>query len=209
MSAAKGSLTDLTRRLCEKAPEYLDLITAATEEEFDNALIPLLAKAVEHMETNSKNFRRDDENGLTASFIGKLSNIGLIVTPEANSNGHVDITIEGYLCVPVQKRLGEAKLWKGYKYHVAGLKQLLGYMTGRESTGILLSYVRKQRIEQLVKTLRVDMDKNLPLNQAGKCTDHTLHWSFSSHHRHTSGRNLKISHIACNMYIAETQASRA
>ncbi len=194
-----ASLFDLMHRLEQQEPEYLTLATASTDDEFDAALIPLLARAIDHLESNSKNYLSLGETGLTAALAGSLSGFGLRVTQETNSNGHVDVTITGYLCRPAQKRLGEAKLYDGYHYHVGGLEQLLGYMTGR-SSGYLLNYVRKKDVAGLIKKLRAQLDKNQPLAQTGSCASHELKWSFSSLHNHTSGEQVKVSHIGFNMF---------
>jgi len=199
-----ANLAELTAWLEKHDPDYLNLITAATDEEFDVALIPFFQKAIDHMESNSKNFRLLGETGLTAAFVGCINGFGLLATQETNSNGHVDVIITGYLCTPKQKRLGEAKLYDGYVYHVGGLKQLLGYMTGRAS-GYLLNYVRKKNIVTHVKTLRDEMDVKLPCQQSGSCTDHKLMWSFCSVHNHSSGEQVKVSHIGFNLF-AETSA---
>ena len=194
-----ANLQELVQRLEQQAPEYLTLVTASTDDEFDAALIPLLAKAVDHLESNSKNYKNLGETGLTAVFVSSLSGFGLRVTQETNSNGHVDVTITGYLCRPEQKRLGEAKLYDGYAYHIDGLKQLLGYMTGRAS-GYLLNYVRKKNIAILTNKLRAEMNENLPCAQSGSCTNYDLRWSFSSCHHHTSGEQVKVSHISFNIF---------
>jgi hypothetical protein len=194
-----GNLADVTAWLEKYEPDYLNLVTATTEDEFDAALIPLLAKTIDHLESNSKNFKDLGETGLTAAFAGRLSGFGLRVTQETNSNGHVDVTITGYLSSPEQKRLGEAKLYDGYAYHIGGLEQLLGYMTGRAG-GYLLNYVRKKKIANLVKKLREEMDKKLPFQQSGACADHKLKWSFSSLHDHSSGAQVKVSHIGFNIF---------
>lgn len=194
-----ANLFDLVKRLEFQEPAYLALATASTDEEFDEALIPLLAKAVDLLESNSKNFLDLGETGLTAAVAGSLSGFGLNVTQETSSNGHVDITITGYLCSPEQKRLGEAKLYKGYTYHVGGLQQLLGYMTGRAS-GYVLNYVRKKNIAVLIQGLRKEMDEKRPLQQADTCADHDLRWSFSTAHNHVSGEQVRVSHISFNMF---------
>src|SRR5688572_22181054 len=100
------NLSELTAWLEKNEPDYLDLVTAQTEDEFDAALIPLLARTVDHLESNSTNFRGLGETGLTAALVGCLSGFGLRVTQETHSNGHVDVTITGYLSNPEQKRLG-------------------------------------------------------------------------------------------------------
>jgi len=194
-----ANLLELVQRLEQHEPEYLTLATASTDDEFDAALIPLLAKAVDHLESNSKNYIDLGETGLTAAFVASLSGFGLRVTQETNSNGHVDVTISGYLCRPEQKRLGEAKLYRGYVHHIGGLEQLLGYMTGRAS-GYLLNYVRKKNVATLIKELREEMDQKRPLDQTGICANHELKWSFSSLHNHSSGEQVKVSHISFNIF---------
>ncbi len=194
-----ANFSELIAWMEKNEPDYLNLVTAETEDEFDAALVPLLTKTVNHLESNSKNFRDLGETGLTAVFVGSLSGFGLRVTQETNSNGHVDLTITGYLSSPEQKRLGEAKLYDGYAYHIGGLEQLLGYMTGRAS-GYLLNYVRKENIAKLVKKLREEMDNKLPSRQSGACSDYSLKWSFCSQHTHNSGEQVKVTHIGFNMF---------
>ena len=154
------------------------------------------------LETNKKNFRTLDEEGLSGTLAVALSTPGLTVTQETNSNGHVDITIEADHCLPTRKKLGEAKIYDGPAYHLAGLNQLLGrYTTGREGRGLLIVYVRKRDISILVKKLRDKMDKEFPHKQKGKTKDHVLKWSFISTHHHACGDDLQVSHIGCNLYM--------
>jgi hypothetical protein len=89
-----ASVFELVERLQRKAPEYLDLLTAETDEEFETAFDAILEKAIIHLETNKKNYKLLDEEGFSAALAGALSIPGLTVTQETNSNGHVDITIE-------------------------------------------------------------------------------------------------------------------
>src|SRR3984893_7746551 len=174
MILGKNSAAEYFERLKRKAPEYLDLLTAETEDEFETAFTALLEKAVSYLETNKKNFAKLDEDGLSAALRGWLSIPGLTVTQETNSNGHVDLTIEADHCTPIRRKLGEAKIYDGPVYHFKGLEQLLGrYTTGREGRGLLIVYFRKQNIAGLVKKLREKMDADLPCQQQGKTVDHT------------------------------------
>jgi hypothetical protein len=135
---------------------------------------------------------------------------GLTVLREAHSNGHVDLTIEALYCVPMRKKLGEAKIYDGPEKHIKGLEQLLTrYTTGREGRGILIEYFRKKDIEGLVKKIRERMDADLPLGQLSATRDHLLKWSFLSTHAHSSGSNLEVGHVGCNLFAdAADQASR-
>jgi hypothetical protein len=102
----------------------------------------------------------------------------------------------------MRRKLGEAKIYSGPAYHEKGLRQLIDrYSTGRESRGLLLNYVRKSDIAEVIKTLRQSLDTNLPLRQKGPTQDHKLKWSFSSVHGHSSGEDLAVDHVGCNLYV--------
>src|SRR5208283_2941966 len=126
MSVPPGTLADYVDRLSRRAPEYLDLVSAQTEQEFETVFIGLLEKAVAGIEKNKGHFNGLDEEALTAVLVLALTMPGLTVTQEAHSNGHVDLTIEADHCVPMRRKLGEAKIYKGPAYHVKGIGQLLG-----------------------------------------------------------------------------------
>jgi hypothetical protein len=187
--------------LKRKAPEYLDLFTAQTDVEFEKAFDALLERSVTGLETNRKNFADLDEEALSAVFALALSTPGLSVTQETNSNGQVDITITADHCVPLRKKLGEAKIWDGPEYHIKGLEQLLNrYTTGREGRGFVITYVKKKNIKVLLTKLRERMNTQRPCKQTGDTVDHTLKWSFISTHAHSCGEPLEVGHIGCNLY---------
>lgn len=192
------ALIDTVRR---KAPEYLDLLTARGEDDFEAAFAPMLEQALHRLEANSKNFASLDEEGLTATLALALSAPGLTITQETNSNGHVDLTIVADHCFPTRKKLGEAKIYDGPEKHFGGLEQLLSrYTTGREGRGLLITYVRKADIAGLLKKLRERMDTELPSQQQGAATDLPLKWSFLTGHSHACGEVLEVSHVGCNLF---------
>jgi hypothetical protein len=203
MISQADSALALVEQIRRKAPEYLDLLTARSDAEFERAFDALLGPVVSRMEENKKNYEKLDEVGLTAVFAASLSVPGLAVSQEKNSNGHVDVTIEADQCVPVRKKLGEAKIYDGPEYHFQGLLQLLGrYSTGREGRGLLIVYFRKKDVAGLVKKLRKRMNADRPCDQLGEVevTDHIYKWSFLSTHAHSSGENLQVSHVGCNLF---------
>jgi hypothetical protein len=205
MSKNTGTLDSLINHIRRKAPEYLDLFSAQSEAEFDAALDGLLERAVSHLEKNKANFQTLNEEGLTAVLVASLTIPGLTVTQETHSNGHVDVTIEADHCMPARRKLGEAKIYRGYSYHVSGLKQLLGrYTTGRESRGLLIVYFRKPEVRRFVAQLQQQMDMNRPMNQTAESKSHTLKWSFCTEHIHSSGESLEVEHIGCNLYIEDS-----
>lgn len=207
MANGDSSLFALVEIMKIRAPEYLDLMAAQSDAEFESAFDVLLEKALHHLESNSKNFAALDENGLTAVLAAALSVPGLTVCQEANSNGHVDITIHADHCFPMRKKLGEAKIYSGPEYHLQGLSQLLGrYTTGHETRGLVIAYVRQQNIKGLVDKIRARMDADLPQHQQGKTMDHPCKWSFLSRHLHSSGEVLEVGHASCNLHVANAPA---
>jgi hypothetical protein len=203
MTPDGDSLFDLFELMKKKAPEYIKLLTAQSEAEFDEAFDAMLEKAISRLEQNSKNFASLDEVGLSGCLAAALSMPGLSVSQEAHSNGHVDITIDADHCVPARRKLGEAKIYNGPEYHVQGLGQLLQrYTTGREERGLLIVYVRMKDISGLIKKIRQKMDVEHPCDQQGNTVDHTFKWSFLSRHAHSCGDVLDVSHVGCNLYSA-------
>jgi hypothetical protein len=145
MNQDKDSLAALVERYQNRKPEILDIISSESEEEFEKAFLALLEKAITHLEKNKKNFAPLGEVGLTGVLAGCFIGVGLIVTQETNSNGHVDLTIVADHCNPVITKLGEAKIFNYYARHISGLEQLLDrYLTGRESCSLLIEYVKKE-----------------------------------------------------------------
>jgi hypothetical protein len=202
MTTRNNSAAELIDRMKRKAPAYLDLITAESEDEFEAAFTTILETAVSHLERNNKNFATLGEVGLSGVIAGALMMPGFTVTQETNSNGHVDLTFEADHCTPARRKLGEAKIYSGPDYHIKGIGQLIGrYTTGRETSGLLISYVRMKNIKEITSKLRLAMDELLPENQVGLCENHTLKWSLVTKHTHSSGEVIAIGHIGCNLYV--------
>ena len=196
-----NSIAELFDRMRSKAPAYLDLFTAETDEQFEEAFTALLDGAVRHLEKNGKNFESLSETGLSAALAGILTMPGLRVTQETNSNGHVDLTIEAEHCTPARVKLGEAKIYASPSYHMKGVSQLLErYTTGRELPGLLINYVRQKDIKGITEKLRVALDKKRPENQVSACEDHKLKWSLTTKHKHRSGEVVSLYHVGCNLH---------
>lgn len=202
------SLLALMEKIQHKAPEYVALLTATTADEFELAFLPILESALHSLETNAKNFKDlEKEEGLTAALALALSIPGLTVSQEANSNGHVDITINADHCFPMRKKLGEAKVYDGPDWHIKGLNQLMErYTTGREGRGLMISFVKKADIAGLFKKLRTRMDNDLPHQQQKAASDLPLKWSFMTDHAHSCGEVLEVAHVGCNLFVDSLKA---
>ena len=201
MTPNGNSAFDLVEFLKVSAPEYLRLITAKSEADFDAALDVMLENAISGLEQNSKDFASLGETGLTACLVLALNRSGLSVTKESHCNGHVDLTIDIDHTFPKRRRLGEAKIYDGPAYHIQGLEQLLQrYTTGREGRGIMIVYVRKKNVSGIIRKIRETMDSELPCEQQGRTVDHAMRWAFLSKHAHSCGDVLDVSHVGCNLY---------
>lgn len=204
MSHGTGTLYDLTSQLRQQSPEHLDLFASLSDDEFQIAFDSLLGKALAGLEESKKGFQSLDEPTLSAVLRLAILVPGLSVALEQHSNGHTDLTFESYRLGIARRILGEAKIHDGPKYHIDGVGQLLGYMTGRELRGLMVVYMRKANGSVLMKKVRDTMDADKPANQQGITTSHPLKWAFDSNHLHTCGDNVRISHVACNLHVDGT-----
>ncbi len=202
-----GSAFELIDRIMSMNEGPIALITAQTDEEFERAFNKWLDRAVQDIQAKKKELNSLGEDGLSSVLAMALSSYPLVtVTRETSSSGHVDLTIEVGLGSRLRRMLGEAKIYNGYAYHRKGLQQLLGrYTTGGEGRGLLIEYVRKPDVKGVMVRLRQEMDKNLPCDQKGSATDHFIKWSFTSIHGHSSGEDLGVDHIGCNMHVSDEQ----
>ena len=159
MGNDQNSLLALVEYLKKHCPEMISILASQTDAEFDLGLEGVLEKAADYLEKNANHLMALGEETISAFLVAYLNMPGLRATQEAHSNGHVDITIEAEHASPLRRRLGEAKIYKGPKYHVDGLKQLLGrYMTGREGYGFIVEYVTRPKIKELVSKIRAHLD---------------------------------------------------
>jgi hypothetical protein len=186
------------------SPELRQLLDPnSTDEEFDEALEEHIGTAVEWLEENANALRADSEDSLSTTLAAKISIRKLVdATRETNSKGHVDITIK--VISTSRKRLGEAKIYDGYKYHVKGIKQLVErYSTGRERSGYMFCYVKNPNINAKIVALQSDCDGHLPCNQIGAATAHKARrkWAFETRHTHESGEELRVVHYGVNLHV--------
>lgn len=201
MSEGTSTLYELTDRIRQFSPEHLDVFASLSDDEFQTTFDALLGKALDGMEKNSKHFKGMEEPPLSAILKLAMSVPGLSVSQEEHSNGHADLTFTFYRFGIERHILGEAKIHDGPQYHIKGLTQLMGYMTGRELRGLMVVYMQKANGSQLMQKVRDTMDAEKPEQQQGPTQAHALKWAFNSHHLHPCGDSLQISHVACNLYV--------
>ncbi len=200
MSKQGNTLYALTNQIRQFSPHHLDVFASLTDDQFKLAFDSLLGKALEGMEKNKDHFQVLGEIALSGVLMLAMSMPGLSVTQEEHSNGHADLTFEFYCFGVARSILAEAKIYDGPQYHIDGLNQLLGYMTGREFSGLMVVYVKKANVAVLMQKVRATMDKSKPDAQKGKTKSHTLKWAFNSTHDHRCGAPVAIGHVACNLF---------
>ena len=178
-----------------------DLITAKTKVEFDLAFAAIVVESVQRLERDSKNLSVLSEDGLSTVFVGFVNGTrALIATREEFSNGHVDMTFRAPLSRPSREVLGEAKIFNYYQWHEEGLLQLITrYSTGREDRGLLLVYVKMKNIRKHMESLQTELNRLLPCDQTKPCEGHSTRWSFITTHKHSSGEELEVWHLGCNL----------
>jgi hypothetical protein len=201
MSLEGGTLFDLADQLRQQSPEHLDLFASLTDDQFQLAIDTLLNKAWSGLEEIKKGLQSLDEPTLSGVLRLAMLTPGLSVSLEQYSNGHADLTIESYRLGVARRILGEAKIHDGPRYHIDGVKQLLGYMTGRELRGLMVVYMRKANGSVLMKKIRDTMDDEKPADQQSLTTPHAIRWAFDSNHLHSCGDNIRVSHVACNLHV--------
>lgn len=159
---------------------------------------------INQFETGVQFYHDRDEHALAHQLVMCLQSGGIPTQNESFCNGHVDVTITH----PIRaawRELGECKIYRGPVHHIDGCDQLLRrYATGRLLQTFCLDFVQESRIAQKMKGIRDHMDRKLPLNQRSRSCDHRIRWAFTTVHAHSSGEEVAILHLGCNVHHAES-----
>ncbi|WP_437974304.1 hypothetical protein WMF11_38100 [Sorangium sp. So ce295] len=174
----------------------LALLRATTEGEFIEATEGAIDSALRTIESGAKLYSKLDERGLSLLLADFLNKSGYQATAERFVNGHVDVVIE-HAFGGRWKYLGECKIHDGYKYHIDGCEQVLGYCTGREQRAFCLDFFKGEGMYQKLAKLRKDMDTELPLVQAAPSAGHAIRGAFVTVHTHKSERGVELLHLGC------------
>jgi hypothetical protein len=193
-----ASLERYVRMLEAHNPNLLELLKADTETAFVKATEGALDRVIRTIEEGGVKYSALDERGLSTLLTDLLIMSGFQATAERNVNGHVDVVIE-HSFGGRWKYLGECKMYKGFKYHVEGCKQLLGYCVGRELRAFCLDFFGVSGMIDKLEKLRTRMDAERPLFQAARGTNHWIAGAFVTGHRHAIGRDIEVLHLGCSV----------
>lgn len=196
--AADSSLTRLVSVHEANNPNFWTDLQAQTEEEFIDAAESTIERAIRKIEEGAKQYSSLKEPGLSKLLADFLSMAGYQATAESSINGHVDVVIEHSFGRP-WKYLGECKMHRGFKYHVDGCKQLLGYCTGRELRAFCLDFFSVAGMYKKLAELRQQMDAERPLLQTEKSTNHRIKGAFLTSHTHDGGSAVELLHLGCSV----------
>jgi hypothetical protein len=192
---------NLEAYLMRFGPPQLRVILADSEAEFVDAVELSLESAIQHMEAGAQYNYNRGERALAHELVGCLGGGGLYAQNEAHSNGHVDITVVHWRHVG-WRMLGECKIYRYPAYHIGGCEQILGrYATGRLPRAFCLDFFQEEEIQQKMQGIRDQMDADMPLQQQGASQNHAIHWAFLTTHRHSSGEDVTILNLGCNVYF--------
>jgi len=188
----------------ERSAAYIDLELAQSEIEFQKAFEEILFNAIDRLERSKNNLNKLGEDGISDFLAASITIPDLLdASREQNSNGHADIIIQTIGLKPRRKIIGEAKIDTRPSHVIDGIKQLLGYATGRESMNLLLIYAKKKPVVKSISDIRKKMDDNKPYGQVKDTEDYLQEWCYMAEHMHSSGKPLKIHYIGCNMYLGK------
>ncbi len=158
-----------------------------------------IQNTLNHLETSKTTYNSLTEEGISNVICGMLSANGILVAvPEQFSNGRVDITITAPTVLSVHKftYLGEAKIWKGYRYAHSGFSQIKHYSTGRHLHASLWFYFKSQKIDASFASYLTD----LITNEGGSIKTQQTRYA-ESEHMHTGGSNIHLDHFALDLFI--------
>lgn len=129
------------------------------DESIYHTILDTIFKMGKGMEKCPSTYMNKDEEGLRDVLLLSLqSSNKLSATGETfNKKGKTDILIRhGNSNVFV----AECKIWRGERYHIDSIDQLLGYLTWRDSNSALIIFVNNKKISSVLKKIKESTSKH-------------------------------------------------
>lgn len=184
-------------------PPAIEVWAAATEDEFCAAVERAVESALMQLESGARRCGSMDELGLSWLLSELLTAASIPAVSEGYHNGHVDLTIKHPAGRPFLV-LGECKIYRGYKHHCAGCKQLLvRYSSGRSARTFCLDFFQRPKMYEKLQRLRDAFNASRPLEQIDDAADHAIKGAFVTLHKHFTAANVEVLHLGCNVYHPE------
>lgn len=184
-------MSSLIRMMEIKAPK--------SEEVFIRRLYKELDEIIISVERGRKERCEDEENRLSSEIVNCLKSAGYHSENDPMQGGHVDFLVE-----PEQNRTlkwyGEAKIWHGPKYLNDGITQLLSrYASGRQGYLGFVVYFKTDDMVGKMSEWSSHLTKQADVLSIEDSTS-TSKFSFCSTHKHSTGSQIKIQHLAVNVH---------
>lgn len=156
-----------------------------------------ILSVINDVEKSAKEYKDLGEDAISSIIATALNQtMGLVAQREANSRGHVDLTITAPTYAPEHtfQYLGEAKVWSTKQYCIDGFEQLMGYITGRHKNAFTIIYFRTQECDDQFKgyveeLLQKKGGSKISLQPRYALTGHT----------HSSTAQVEIDHFATHL----------
>ncbi len=177
----------------------MEINAPESEEIFIRRLYIELNEIISGLERNRKVRCKDEENRLSAEIVNCLTSVGYHSENDPMQGGHVDFLVE-----PKHKRTlkwyGEAKIWHGPKYLNDGITQLLSrYASGRQGYLGFVVYFKTDDMVGKMSEWSSHLTKQADVLSIEDSTS-TSKFSFCSTHKHSTGSQIKIQHLAVNVH---------
>lgn len=173
------------------------------EREKFNAILNLIDNSCRMFERTPQTFSKLEEEELRNVILSHLNSIfdGNAVGEAFSKKGKTDV----YL--PVNKGavfIAECKYWKGMKTLEGAVKQILGYLTWRNSFGVLILFSNRKNFSDVLSTI----DENIPtLKSYAKGKEKIAENHHKAHHYlpEDDKKQVELHYLIYNLYCKSTK----
>lgn len=186
------------------SPPAMKAWLSIDEADFCAAVEDAIHDVMVEIEAGAKLYKGLKEPALSLMLAQLLRQAMLPAVAEGYHNGHTDVMVSHPRKLPMAM-LGECKIYRGYKQHHDGCKQVLDrYSSGRASRAFCLEFFMVDGMYAKLANLRTEFDHQQPLGQIGVSADHRLKGAFLTLHKHFTAAQLELLHLGCNLFCLET-----
>jgi hypothetical protein len=163
-------------------------------------LVDFIEQYARQFEVAPETYAKMSEEELRNLIVGMMNTNypGQTTAETFNKLGKTDIRLrvdEGNVLI------AECKFWKGAKAYLEALAQLFGYLTWRESFGVLLTFCTRKDMSAAVAAANKALQEDGAF-VSGSLRD-VLASRFSTRHRHPqdAGRSIEIHHLFIDLSV--------
>lgn len=194
------------REIVINPPKQIATFQSRIRSEILNAIIDILIRGGRTFETTPETFTRLQEEDLRNLLISFLNgNFEIRAVGEAfNKLGKTDISLTfsgNNLFVT------ECKFWDGHKKYLDAIDQLFGYLTWRESIGVLVFFVQEKDFSAVIEKSK-EATQNHPSFLAGSLRTKDTSYFVSTHmFPEDSAKQIEVHHLLFHIPANEKHGS--